>query len=143
MHHLLGWSHTESLLTGGVAQRLSAPAFDAGLTVVHDFLNPVVWGFGFRKNDSFVPHCLRETFFPWRQLMAIRTRSRKDVGKFLIQKPSGQIGSRVQAVGPEHFGVLCFDCAKARSKFLFANFYGKPLIPPQIVSHTRRNSGRA
>jgi transposase len=33
--------------------------------------------------------------------------------------------------------VLCFDCAKARSKWLLANFYGTVLLPPQIVSHTR------
>jgi transposase len=69
--------------------------------------------------------------------MATQSRSRKAPSKFLIQKPSGQITPRVQAVGPEHFGVLCFDCAKARSKFLLANFYGKPLILPQIVPHTR------
>jgi transposase len=55
----------------------------------------------------------------------------------LIQKPGGQLSSRVQAVGPERFGVLCFDCAKARSKFMLANFYGAVLIPPQTVLHTR------
>jgi hypothetical protein len=31
---------------------------------------------------------------------------------------------RVQQVGPEHFGIVCVDCAKARSKFLLADFYG-------------------
>ena len=65
------------------------------------------------------------------------TRSRKPVRKFLIQKPNGQVSQRVQAVGPEHFGVLCFDCAKARSKFMLANFYGAVLRPPQSVEHTR------
>jgi transposase len=44
---------------------------------------------------------------------------------------------RVQQVGPEHFGILCFDCAKARSKFLLADFYGRVLIPPTIVAHNR------
>jgi transposase len=43
----------------------------------------------------------------------------------------------VQLVGPEHFGILCFDCAKARSKFLLADFYGRVLIPPTTVAHTR------
>lgn len=65
------------------------------------------------------------------------TRSRKPIRKYLIQKPNGQVSQRVQAVGPEHFGVLCFDCAKARSKFMLANFYGTVLLPPQTVEHTR------
>lgn len=65
------------------------------------------------------------------------TRSRRPVRKYLIQKPNGQVTQRVQAVGPEHFGVLCFDCAKARSKFMLANFYGTVLLPPQTVEHSR------
>ena len=44
---------------------------------------------------------------------------------------------RVQQVGPEHFGIVCFDCAKARSKFLLADFYGRVLIPPTTVAHNR------
>jgi transposase len=44
---------------------------------------------------------------------------------------------RVQLVGPEHFGIVCFDCAKARSKFLLADFYGRVLIPPTVVAHSR------
>jgi transposase len=54
-----------------------------------------------------------------------------------LGKPSGVIHPRVQAVGPDHFGIVCFDCAKARSKFLLADFYGKPLIPPTTVAHNR------
>jgi transposase len=65
------------------------------------------------------------------------TRSRKSVRKYLIQKPSGSVAPRVQAVGPEHFGVLCFDCAKDRSKCMLANFYSAVLLPPEVVSHTR------
>lgn len=68
------------------------------------------------------------------------TRSRKPVHKarkYLIQKPTGSVAPRVQAVGPEHFGVLCFDCAKVRSKFMLANFYSTVLLPPQEVPHTR------
>jgi transposase len=44
---------------------------------------------------------------------------------------------RVQQVGPEHFGIVCFDCAKVRSKFLLADFYGRVLIPPTEVTHCR------
>ena len=65
------------------------------------------------------------------------TRTGKPRRQYLIQKPNGQVTPRVQRVGPEHFGVLCFDCAKARSKFMLANFYGATLIAPQTVEHTR------
>ena len=67
--------------------------------------------------------------------MSRRRRSSRRM--FEIHQPQGQVTSRVQAVGPEHFGVLCFDVAKARSKFMLADFYGKPLLLPQTVEHTR------
>jgi transposase len=54
-----------------------------------------------------------------------------------VGKPRGVLHPRVQQVGPDHFGIVCFDCAKARSKFLLADFYGRLLLPPTIVSHTR------
>jgi transposase len=43
----------------------------------------------------------------------------------------------VQAVGPERFGIVSIDCAKARSKFLLADFYGKVLVPPTLIEHDR------
>src|ERR1700730_4264242 len=54
-----------------------------------------------------------------------------------VGKPRGVLHPRVQQVGPEHFGLVCFDCAKARSKFLLADFYGRVLIPPTTVAHNR------
>jgi transposase len=54
-----------------------------------------------------------------------------------VGKPRGVLHPRVQQVGPEHFGIVCFDCAKARSKFLLADFYGRVLIPPTPVAHNR------
>src|SRR5437016_1679890 len=54
-----------------------------------------------------------------------------------IQKPGGSIHARVKQVGPEHFGIVCVDCAKARSKWLLADFYGKVLVPPTHVAHNR------
>src|SRR5437763_3163731 len=54
-----------------------------------------------------------------------------------VGKPRGVLHPRVQQVGPEHFGIVCFDCAKARSKFLLADFYGRVLIPPTEVEHNR------
>jgi transposase len=54
-----------------------------------------------------------------------------------VAKPRGLLHPRVQQVGPEHFGIVCFDCAKVRSKFLLADFYGRVLIPPTTVAHNR------
>src|SRR6266849_5445869 len=54
-----------------------------------------------------------------------------------LGKPRGVLHPRVQLVGPEHFGIVCFDCAKARSKFLLADFYGRVLLPPTTVAHNR------
>ena len=54
-----------------------------------------------------------------------------------VGKPRGLLHPRVQLVGPEHFGIVCVDCAKARSKFLLADFYGRVLLPPTVVAHTR------
>jgi transposase len=54
-----------------------------------------------------------------------------------LQKPRGSIHARVQQIGPEHFGIVCVDCAKARSKWLLADFYGKVVVPPTPVAHNR------
>src|SRR5229473_769722 len=40
-------------------------------------------------------------------------------------KSRGVLHPRVQQVGPEHFGIICFDCHKVSSKFLLADFYGR------------------
>jgi len=69
------------------------------------------------------------------------TRSRKRPSSHpttpSLGKPRGVLHPRVQLVGPEHFGIACFDCHKASSKFLLADFYGRPLIPPTKVEHNR------
>jgi hypothetical protein len=62
-----------------------------------------------------------------------RTRSgrpAKSPKRFLLQKPNGQLTPRVQQVGPEHFGIVAIDCAKARSRYLLADFYGRPRHAP-------------
>ncbi len=71
--------------------------------------------------------------------MATATRSRPGRSRkcVLVQKPNGQLTPRVQAAGPEHFPFLSIDCAKARSKTLLWDFYGKVLIPPTEFAHTR------
>jgi transposase len=72
-------------------------------------------------------------------MAAFRTRKRPATRRFdhHVAKPRGLLHPRVQQVGPEHFGILCFDCAKVRSKLLLADFYGRVLIPPTVVEHTR------
>ena len=68
-----------------------------------------------------------------------RTRARSSRRRVAtsVSKPRGVLHPRVQQVGPEHFGIVCFDCAKVRSKFLLADFYGRLLIAPTPVAHTR------
>jgi transposase len=70
--------------------------------------------------------------------MVTRSKKRKSRGskKRFIGKPTGQIQERVQAVGPEHFGILAVDCAKRRSKWMLCNFYGRVLVEPTTVEHT-------
>ena len=58
-----------------------------------------------------------------------KSRSRRSRRYLTIVKPSGSLHPRVQKVGPEHFGIVAVDCAKARSKWMLADFYGRILIP--------------
>jgi len=66
-----------------------------------------------------------------------RRRSSPHRSPSSVGKPRGVLHPRVQQVGPEHFGIVCFDPAKVRSKFLLADFYGRVLIPPTWVAHNR------
>lgn len=69
-----------------------------------------------------------------------RSRSfeaRKGRRPVLSQKPSEQLVPRVQAVGPEHFGILAVDCAKHRSRCLLTDFYGQVLQEPTTFVHCR------
>ena len=71
--------------------------------------------------------------------MATKGNSRKSrkIGPAVLGKPKGVIQARVQNVGPERFGIVAVDCAKARSKWMLCDFYGKVLIPPTVVEHQR------
>lgn len=54
---------------------------------------------------------------------------------FTVGKPRGALHPRVQQVGPEHFGVLCFDCAKVRSKLMLAeSIVAGESLPPELVN---------
>ena len=71
--------------------------------------------------------------------MATRRNSRKSRtnGLARLGKPNGIIQPRVQKVGPQRFGIVAIDCAKARSKWMLCDFYGKVLVPPTEVEHAR------
>lgn len=71
--------------------------------------------------------------------MGIKRKSRKNrsVSQAALGKPRGIIQERVRKVGPEHFGIVAVDCAKARSKWMLCDFYGKVLIPPTVVEHQK------
>lgn len=62
----------------------------------------------------------------------LRSRNRAE-----LHKPHGVIHPRVQKVGPEHFGIVAVDCAKARSKWMFSDFYGNELVAPTEVEHNQ------
>jgi transposase len=54
-----------------------------------------------------------------------------------LGQPRGLLSARVQAVGPEHFGIVAVDPAKHRSCWMLADFYGRILVPPTVVAHRR------
>lgn len=71
--------------------------------------------------------------------MATKRKSRKSRKSrpVVLGRPNGVIQPRVQEVGPERFGIVAVDCAKARSKWMLCDFYGKILVSPTKVEHTR------
>jgi transposase len=72
-----------------------------------------------------------------------RAKSRRRPRPHAIHKPNGVLHPRVQAVGPEHFGILSVDCAKARCKIMLADFYGRVLISPTVIEHNQAGLGDA
>jgi transposase len=69
--------------------------------------------------------------------MATKAPSRPPRRPHEIHKPNGSVHPRVQKVGPEHFGIVSVDCAKARSKWMFADFYGNVLVSPSQIDHAK------
>ena len=66
-----------------------------------------------------------------------KSRKKRRVSQAALGKPRGVIQERVRDVGPEHFGIVAVDCAKARSKWMLCDFYGKVLVPPTVVEHQK------
>jgi transposase len=69
--------------------------------------------------------------------MVTAKRSKRSSRAYFVHKPNGQIHGRVQAVGPEHFGIVSVDCAKMQSLFILCDFFGNVLIPPTALPHHR------
>src|SRR5262249_19720578 len=71
--------------------------------------------------------------------MARRSRPKVRPTKTLqsIHTPRGVISPRVQKARPERFGIVSVDCAKARSKWMFTDFFGRVLLPPTEIEHTQ------
>src|SRR5437870_1128870 len=91
-----------------------------------------------RPHSAFGEGMIVPSFFPRRVSMPSATSNKRKRQKpYLVQKPNGQLSARVQAVGPEHFGIVAVDCAKARSKLMLANFYGTPLVDPTTFEHSQ------
>ena len=70
-------------------------------------------------------------------------RTRRNRQAVHLGKPHGVIAPRVQVAGPEHFGILAIDPAKARSYAMLADFYGRVLIPVTVVEHTQHGFQKA
>src|SRR5262245_44150069 len=75
--------------------------------------------------------------------MRASRRTRRPTSVVHLGTPHGILGPRVQAVGPEHFGIVAVDPAKARSYWLLADFYGRVLIPKTVVDHTQPEFDKA
>src|SRR5512135_2508806 len=71
--------------------------------------------------------------------MAVSAQSRRRRGqrRHEVHKPAGVLHPRVEKAGPQHFGIVSVDCAKARSKWMLTDFFGKVLVEPVEVPHTQ------
>ena len=63
------------------------------------------------------------------------SRKRSGRGVKGIGKPRGVISPRVVKAGPEHFGIVSVDCAKARFKWMLfrSNWRGRSRAVPAML----------
>lgn len=92
------------------------------------------------SNGSFVGRIF--TFFPSNRsqlewLRNVILAGRAAVASRCWASRTESLQPRVQAARPERFGIVAVDCAKARSKWMLCDFYGRVLIPPTTVEHGR------
>jgi transposase len=57
------------------------------------------------------------------------SRFRKRRKSSFVHKPEGALTPRVQAVGPDHFGIALVDVSKRRIQAQVCDFYGRVLVP--------------
>jgi transposase len=67
--------------------------------------------------------------------MAVSPKTKRRASLPTLTPRKGGLGSRVEAVGPEHFGIVAVDCAKNSSRWRLADFFGRCLIPPATLAH--------
>ena len=67
--------------------------------------------------------------------MAISQKTRRRVSLPARTPRRGELGTRVEAVGPKHFAIVAVDCAKHASRWRFADFFGHSLVPPTTLPH--------
>jgi transposase len=65
------------------------------------------------------------------------SRSSKRRKSILVHKPDGVLTPRVQAVGPEHFGIALVDVSKRRIQAQVCDFYGRVLVPFDNYDQTK------
>jgi transposase len=65
-----------------------------------------------------------------------RPRPRRRRTNF-VQKPSGSLAPRVQAVGPERFGIVMVDVSKQRIQTQICDFYGNEIVPFTVYEQSR------
>ena len=63
----------------------------------------------------------------------VPVRRRRRQRRHEVHKPTGALHPRVAKAGPAHFGIVSVDCAKARSKWMLAHFFGNVLNVEVIV----------
>ena len=67
--------------------------------------------------------------------MVVSQKPSRRVSLPTLTPRKGGLGPRVEAVGPKRFGIVAVDCAKNSSRWRFADFYGRCLIPPTTLAH--------
>ena len=72
-----------------------------------------------------------------------KSRRSKSFSAAVLGRPTGVIQHRVQNVGPERFGIVAVDCAKVRSKWMLADFFGNVIVEPVVVEHNKAGFGVA
>ena len=74
--------------------------------------------------------------------MVVSQKTPRRVSLPVCTPRNGELGTRVEAVGPKHFAVVAVDCAKNASRWRLADFYGRYLIPPTTLPHRARRFRR-